>query len=97
MRRLENKIALVTGGGSGIGQTIAETFAREGAQVVIADRDGQAAAAVAQAISKVCGAALACTVDVSDKLQIKELMAIIGESFGRLDTFVNNAGIGPKR
>ena len=95
MRRLENKIALVTGGGAGIGQAIAETFAREGAQVVIADRDGQAAAAVAQAISKGNGEALARVVDVGDRSQVKQLMATIGEAFGRLDTLVNNAGIGP--
>ena len=52
MRRLEDRIALVTGGGAGIGAAIAETFAREGAHVVIADRDGEAARTVAEAIVK---------------------------------------------
>ena len=71
MRRLEDKIALVTGGGAGIGRAIAETFAREGAHVVVADRDGEAARATADAITKSNGAATAETVDVTDTEQVK--------------------------
>jgi NAD(P)-dependent dehydrogenase (short-subunit alcohol dehydrogenase family) len=96
MRRLEDKIALVTGGAAGIGRAIAETFAREGARVVIADRDGDAAGAVAQAITKSNGAAVAHRVDVTDTEEVKALMASLGEAFGRLDVLVNNAGVGER-
>ncbi|MGB6767226.1 MAG: SDR family NAD(P)-dependent oxidoreductase, partial [Methyloceanibacter sp.] len=74
MRRLEDKIALVTGAGAGIGRAIAETFAREGANVVVADRDGEAARETAETIVKSNGAAQAETVDVTDTEQVKALM-----------------------
>jgi NAD(P)-dependent dehydrogenase (short-subunit alcohol dehydrogenase family) len=96
MRRLEDKIALVTGAGAGIGRAMAESFAREGASVVVADRDEASAAEVAQAITRNNGTAMAYTVDVSDTEQVKSLMAAVGEAFGRLDVLVNNAGIGER-
>ena len=96
MRRLEDKIALVTGAGAGIGRAVAETFAREGAHVVVADRDGEAAREVADAIVKSNGAAQAETVDVTDTEQVKALMERIAEKFGRLDVLVNNAGVGER-
>jgi NAD(P)-dependent dehydrogenase (short-subunit alcohol dehydrogenase family) len=85
MRRLEDKIALVTGAAAGIGRAIAETFAREGAYVVVADRDGDAAKALADAIVKSNAAATSYAVDVT-----------IGKSHGRLDVLVNNAGVGER-
>jgi NAD(P)-dependent dehydrogenase (short-subunit alcohol dehydrogenase family) len=96
MRRLEDKIALVTGGGAGIGRAIAETFAREGAHVVVADRDQEAAESVAQGITRNNGAATAHLADVTDTAQVKALMATIGEAFGKLDVLVNNAGVGER-
>jgi NAD(P)-dependent dehydrogenase (short-subunit alcohol dehydrogenase family) len=96
MRRLEDKIALVTGGGAGIGRAIAETFAREGARIIIADRDGDAAKEVADAIVKSNGAAQAETVDVTATDEVKALMARIKKQFGRLDVLVNNAGVGER-
>jgi NAD(P)-dependent dehydrogenase (short-subunit alcohol dehydrogenase family) len=96
MRRLEDKVALVTGGGAGIGRAIAETFAREGAKVMIADRDGDAAREVADAIVKSNGAASAHEVDVTDTARVKKLMEEIGTVYGRLDVLVNNAGVGER-
>ena len=96
MRRLEDKIALVTGAGAGIGRAVAETFAREGAHVVVADRDGEAARETADAIVKNNGAAQAETIDVTDTAEVKALMQRIAEAFGRLDVLVNNAGVGER-
>lgn len=96
MRRLEDKVALITGGGAGIGHAIAETFAREGASVIVADRDGEAANEVAQAIVRSNGAASAHEVDVTDTPQVKALMSAIDEAYGRLDVLVNNAGVGER-
>jgi NAD(P)-dependent dehydrogenase (short-subunit alcohol dehydrogenase family) len=96
MRRLEDKITLVTGAGAGIGRAVAETFAREGAHVVVADRDGDAAREVADAIVKNNGAAQAETVDVTDTKQVKALMKRLADKFGRLDVLVNNAGVGER-
>ncbi|MCJ7597320.1 MAG: SDR family oxidoreductase, partial [Methyloceanibacter sp.] len=96
MRRLEDKIALVTGGGAGIGRAIAETFAREGASVIIADRDGEAAKEVADTIVNSNGAAQAETVDVTSTDEVKALMARIKKQFCKLDVLVNNAGVGER-
>lgn len=96
MRRLEDRIALITGGGAGIGRSIAVTFAREGAEVVIADRNGEAAEAVAAEIVRGNGAATARQADVTDTAQVRQLMTEIGERFAKLDVLVNNAGVGER-
>ena len=96
MRRLEDKVALVTGGGTGIGRAIAETFGREGAHVVVADRDGHMARETADSIIKSNGTAQAEMIDVTDTEQVKGLMKRLAETFGRLDVLVNNAGVGER-
>lgn len=87
--RLEGQVAIVTGAASGFGRGIAETFAREGAKVIIADLDGDKAEAVAQAIG---GAALSVAADVTIKADVARMIALADEVYGRLDILVNNAG-----
>ncbi|HXG78702.1 MAG TPA: SDR family oxidoreductase [Methyloceanibacter sp.] len=96
MRRLEGKIALVTGAGAGIGRAVAETFAREGASVVVTDRDAAAAKEVADAIIKANGTATALAVDVTNTPQVKALMIETAQRYGRLHVLVNNAGVGER-
>lgn len=94
MFRLENKVALITGAGSGIGASIAETFARAGAQVLVADRDEAGGEQVVAAIRGFKGAADFVALDVTNESQCEGARAAVHERFGRLDVLVNNAGIG---
>jgi NAD(P)-dependent dehydrogenase (short-subunit alcohol dehydrogenase family) len=92
--KLEEKIALVTGSGRGIGREIALRFAREGARVVIADLDEVGAQTVAAEISAGGGEALPVKLDVADPVMVGVVMKAIVQQFGRLDVLVNNAGVG---
>jgi 3-oxoacyl-[acyl-carrier protein] reductase len=89
--RLQDKIAIVTGAGSGFGEGIARKFVAEGAKVIVADRDAAAAARVADALG---AAARAVTVDVSNASGVKAMVEAAQAHFGGLDILVNNAGIG---
>lgn len=97
MFRLDDKVAVVTGAASGIGQSIAELFARIGAQVIVADINLQAALAVAEGIEGQGGKATAMQVDVSDETNVIETFDKVVAEFGGLDILVNNAAIFPKR
>jgi 3-hydroxybutyrate dehydrogenase len=93
--KLENRIALVTGGGRGIGRAIAMAFASEGAQVTVAARSFEQVEQVAREIAdKFSTKALPVVCDVSDAASVERLFKAVNESFGRgPDILVNNAGI----
>src|ERR1700716_1443025 len=88
--RLDNKVALITGGGSGFGKGIAETFAREGARIAIADINEQAARAAAAAISNT---ALAVRCAVSRRADVDAAVKATVDAFGAIGNLVNNAGM----
>jgi meso-butanediol dehydrogenase/(S,S)-butanediol dehydrogenase/diacetyl reductase len=92
--KLAGKIAIITGGGSGIGHEAAKLFAAEGAVVIVADRDGAAAERVAAEIKSNSGKATAHTIDVSKEAEIKVMIDRVVADHGRLDILVNNAGFG---
>jgi NAD(P)-dependent dehydrogenase (short-subunit alcohol dehydrogenase family) len=90
--RLEGKVALITGGGSGMGKVASELFANEGASVVLTDVNDQAGEATARAIGD---RARYVHADVSDESEAEAMVATAVDAFGRLDILYNNAGIMP--
>jgi NAD(P)-dependent dehydrogenase (short-subunit alcohol dehydrogenase family) len=91
--RLRDEVAVVTGGGQGIGAAIARMFAREGAAVLVADRDGALAARVSAEIQAAGGRAAATTTDISDSMQAQAMAQTAKNHFGSVTVLVNNAGI----
>jgi NAD(P)-dependent dehydrogenase (short-subunit alcohol dehydrogenase family) len=92
--RLKDKICIVTGGGSGIGRATSTLFGREGAIVVVADKNLEAAERVAGEIEAAGGQARALAVDVSQSADVRRMIDETVHDFGRLDVLVNNAGYG---
>ncbi len=88
-------MAVVTGGGSGIGKAIALALAREGVKVVIGEIDARRATKVSEEIRKRGGQSLACATDVSKRDEARQLIEAALKEFGTLDILVNNAGICP--
>jgi NAD(P)-dependent dehydrogenase (short-subunit alcohol dehydrogenase family) len=94
MGRLDRKVAIVTGGASGLGRATAERFVAEGAQVVVADQDAERGQALADALGE---AAVFRAADVSRREEIERLVAFTVERFGGLQVMVNNAGVPGQR
>src|SRR4026207_1144108 len=94
MFRLENKVALVTGAGSGIGRAIAEAFAKAGAFVYVADRDPSGGQETVKRVSAAGGKASFLALDVTKENECEAAHGAVHATHGRLDVLVNNAGIG---
>lgn len=94
MKRLDGKVALITGGGTGIGTACARLFAQEGAAVVITGRRKDLLETVVRQIEQARGRALAVAGSVTDEAHVQAAVAQAVRSFGKLDILVNNAGVG---
>ena len=91
--RLDNKVALITGGGSGIGRASAEMFAREGAKIMVSDVNETTAAETQSTIHAAGGDASIITGDVSNSADAERMVKATIDAYGRVDVLVNSAGI----
>ena len=91
--RLQEKVAFITGGGSGIGRAIAKGFAEEGATVVLAARDRANLQSAVDEITSVGGRALPVPMDISAEHEVVDAFAVATDALGNIDILVNNAGI----
>jgi len=91
--KLDGKVAIVTGGGSGIGRATALSFAGEGANLVIADKDLSSAEKVSDEVKSLGRQALAMQIDVANRVQVNQMVEKTLETFGKIDVLVNSAGI----
>lgn len=93
MGKLDNKVAIITGGNSGVGKEIAKLFASEGAKVVISARRQQVLEEAAKEIEAAGGTVLCVPTDISKVDDVKNLVSKTVETFGQLDILINNAGV----
>jgi len=91
--KLKDKVALVTGAGSGIGQAIALAFAREGAKLVVNDIMAERTATTVSDIKSLGGEAIPIAADISDSQQVQQMFAQAVDKYGTIDILVNNAGL----
>lgn len=94
--QLKDKVAIITGGGRGIGRAIAIAYAAEGAKVVIAARSTDQLDAVTAAIAEQNGEAVAVKTDLRIRTEVEHLVQTTVDRFGQIDILVNNAGINPR-
>jgi NAD(P)-dependent dehydrogenase (short-subunit alcohol dehydrogenase family) len=94
--RLDGKVTIITGGGSGMGKTAAELFAREGAKVVVADFSEASGEAVVAAVRSAGGEATFVKADVSEEADARGMVQHAVATYGRVDALYNNAGIMPE-
>jgi NAD(P)-dependent dehydrogenase (short-subunit alcohol dehydrogenase family) len=92
MNRLQDKVAIVTGGGNGIGRASAKLFASEGARVVVAEFQADAGARTAEEIRASGGQAIFVHTDVTDEASVRNMVAETDKAYGSLDVLYNNAG-----
>lgn len=91
--RLQDLVAIITGGGSGFGESMAHLFAREGARIVVADLNADAGARVAKTLTDAGHVAISHRVDVSKSADMHDLVQAALQRFGQIDIMVNNAGM----
>jgi NAD(P)-dependent dehydrogenase (short-subunit alcohol dehydrogenase family) len=91
--KLAGKVAIITGGGKGIGRAIALSFAKEGAKVLVNGTTKEAIEAVAEQINQAGARAIAFQADIADEGNVKRMMETARSEFGRIDILVNNSGI----
>ena len=94
--RLDGKVTIITGGGSGMGRTAAELFAREGARVVVADFSEASGEAAAAAVRAAGGQATFVKADVSNEADARGMVQHAVATYGRVDALYNNAGVMPE-
>jgi 2-keto-3-deoxy-L-fuconate dehydrogenase len=93
MFELTNKVAVITGAGSGIGRAVASLFAKQGAHIMVLDIDPEASFATVDSIRRNGGRAISFSCDVSSAGEVRKIFHAIGSDFQRIDILVNNAGI----
>lgn len=95
MKKLKDKVTIITGAAMGMGKATAELFAEEGAKVIVADFNEEAGKAVVKEITDNGGTAAFCKVDISNSSQVEAMVKFAVKTYGRLDCAVNNAALKP--